>query len=255
MSNGEQQQPPESAKQRERQKYAAAVFGVIFVTAILVLAIVFPEPTAFQYTVFRIVLALAAGGVAAMIPGFIQLQMGSWLRAGGAIAVFALVYFYNPAQLVVPPPEEDDPLVYAIAGASLWNETYPADIPLSSTYYLEADCGQGPVRTSRFFKGVFFLAPDSEARMTHSVDRAAVFDDLFAYLKNSSDGLDDDEARRKVAEWTARDTTVVCPGMESGQTVDLAVGLRSGSGDSLLTPRQTFRLTGELPAQGLILER
>ncbi len=47
------------------QAVVAFVFGVAFVVALLVLAIKFPNPALFQYNVFRIVLALAAAGVAA----------------------------------------------------------------------------------------------------------------------------------------------------------------------------------------------
>ena len=80
-------------------KILAYVFGVIFVATVLVLAIFFPNPTDFQYTVFRIVLALAAGGVAAVIPGFIDIKFKTWLRAGGALAVFVIVFFLAPAAL------------------------------------------------------------------------------------------------------------------------------------------------------------
>lgn len=52
----------------------AFVFGVVFVTALLTLAVLFSEPTPFQYTVFRIVLALAAAGVAAVIPGILNVN-------------------------------------------------------------------------------------------------------------------------------------------------------------------------------------
>ena len=80
-------------------------FGVVFVVALVALAIFFPKPTTFQYNVFRIVLALAAAGVAAMIPGFIDLNLSPTaeltIRAGGALAVFVMVYFFNPAQLAV----------------------------------------------------------------------------------------------------------------------------------------------------------
>lgn len=51
----------------------------------------------FQYLIFRLVAALAAGGVVAVMPGFIELKFGQWLRAGGTLAVFAIVYFMNPA--------------------------------------------------------------------------------------------------------------------------------------------------------------
>ena len=81
------------------ERIAAFVFGAVFVTVLLVLAVRFPNPTPFQYTTFRIVLALAAGGVAAMIPGFLAVNVSTWLRASGALAVFAIVYFYSPAEL------------------------------------------------------------------------------------------------------------------------------------------------------------
>jgi hypothetical protein len=82
------------------EKVLAFVFGAVFVTALLVLAVAVPSPTPFQYTVFRIVLALAAGGVAAVIPGFLQAKVGKAIRAGGALAVFVIVFFYSPAALV-----------------------------------------------------------------------------------------------------------------------------------------------------------
>ena len=41
-----------------------------------------------------------------MIPGFITVSVSTWLRAGGALAVFAVVYFYNPAALVTSAPSQ-----------------------------------------------------------------------------------------------------------------------------------------------------
>jgi len=47
------------------------------------------------------VLALAGGGVGAVIPGFLELNMKAGaklaLRAGGALAVFVVLYFWSPA--------------------------------------------------------------------------------------------------------------------------------------------------------------
>jgi hypothetical protein len=81
------------------QSILSFVFGVCFVTALLIISFFFPSPSDFQYTVFRIILALAAGGVVAAFPGFIEVKLGKWLRAGGALAVFVLVYFYSPAAI------------------------------------------------------------------------------------------------------------------------------------------------------------
>ena len=89
--------------QQTWEKIAGFVFGVVFVAAMLVMAIAFPQPTSFQYEVFRIILAIACGGVAAVIPGFLAVSMdakGLVIRAGGALAVFLLVYFFSPARLL-----------------------------------------------------------------------------------------------------------------------------------------------------------
>ena len=83
------------------ERIVAVVFGVMFVTTMLVIAIKFPNPTPFQYTTFRIVLALACAGVASVIPGVLNVSVGTWIRAGGALAVFVVVYFYSPASLVL----------------------------------------------------------------------------------------------------------------------------------------------------------
>jgi hypothetical protein len=99
------------------EKIAGFAFGVVGVAAMLVLAIAFPQPTSFQYEVFRIVLAIACGGVVAVIPGFLAVSMdapGLAIRAAGALAVFLLVYFFNPARLVTSTSSLD---VATIVGA------------------------------------------------------------------------------------------------------------------------------------------
>lgn len=87
------------------QIFIAFGFGVVFVVVTIVIAVAFPHPTPFQYNVFRIVLALAAAGVAAMVPGFIDIKISSTtgllIRAGGALAIFVIAYFFNPAQLAI----------------------------------------------------------------------------------------------------------------------------------------------------------
>lgn len=74
-------------------------FGVIFIIVMLAIAIFLPYPSTFQLFAFRITLALAAGGIAAMLPGFLVVQVSNYLRAGGALAAFVVIYFFNPATL------------------------------------------------------------------------------------------------------------------------------------------------------------
>lgn len=104
----------DTEKTKYSQIIAAFVFGVIFVSVILFL-------TFFSHSVplddnrmwiIRIVMALAAAGVAAILPGFIDLEGKiPWLnvtvvRAGGALAVFCLVLF-SPIHKI---PNPEDPL-------------------------------------------------------------------------------------------------------------------------------------------------
>jgi len=93
---------------KNQQKLVAFVFGVVFLIALLTLAVAFPDPTSFQYTVFRIILSLAAAGIGALLPGVLDVNPGKWIRAGGALAVFVIVYFYSPAALVVSPDRVND---------------------------------------------------------------------------------------------------------------------------------------------------
>lgn len=86
---------------RSQQRVVAISFGIAFILLLLGLALLVPYPTDFQYAVFRIVLALAAAGVAATIPGFLSVEVTGAVRAGGAIGVFVVVYFFSPANLVV----------------------------------------------------------------------------------------------------------------------------------------------------------
>jgi hypothetical protein len=75
-------------------------FGVAGLIALVVLANAFPNPTPFQYLVCRIVLALAGAGIGAMIPGIFSFDTPV-IKVGGAIVVFPIVFFFNPARLVV----------------------------------------------------------------------------------------------------------------------------------------------------------
>lgn len=73
----------------------AFVFGSVFLLLLLVIAISFPNTQGLLPMAFRIVLALAAAGFGAVIPGLlnVQVQTGQQLliRASGALALFVLV--------------------------------------------------------------------------------------------------------------------------------------------------------------------
>jgi hypothetical protein len=79
----------------------AFVFGCLALAAVLWLAFRSDSLNDQQFEILRIVLALAGGGVGAVIPGFLDVTVKSGtrlaLRAGGALAVFVVLYFWSPA--------------------------------------------------------------------------------------------------------------------------------------------------------------
>lgn len=68
----------------------AFVFGVTFVLALLILTVAIPNPTPSQEQTFRIVMSLAAAGIASVIPGMLNISASGGkrftLRAAGALA-------------------------------------------------------------------------------------------------------------------------------------------------------------------------
>lgn len=110
-----------SAESKTWEVIAAFAFGVVFVVAILIIAFFRPNPTPFEYTVFRIIIALAAAGVGAILPGFLDISFKNWLRAGGALALFVVVYFFAPAApTVLEGSEVIEPTSDAKAQADHW---------------------------------------------------------------------------------------------------------------------------------------
>ena len=77
--------------------------GIALVVTLLMIALKIPKPTVFQLWVFRVIMALGAAFLGAIIPGFIELS-GKWdeiaIRAGGALALFLVVYLIPTPEIV-----------------------------------------------------------------------------------------------------------------------------------------------------------
>jgi tetratricopeptide (TPR) repeat protein len=80
------------------QLLIAAIFGIAFICVLLVIAYVTPNPSPFQDWIYRVVMSLAAGGIGAIIPGLLTFD-SPWVKAGGAMACFAIVFLMNPPSL------------------------------------------------------------------------------------------------------------------------------------------------------------
>jgi energy-coupling factor transporter transmembrane protein EcfT len=86
---------------RNLDRVLALLFCTFFLLVILLIAIYFPVPTLFQYRVFKTVLALAAAGFGAALPGIFEFNPGKFVRCGGALLLFAAVYYTNVAGRII----------------------------------------------------------------------------------------------------------------------------------------------------------
>ena len=96
------------------EKIAGLIFGVTFVTALLALSVFIPDPSPTQYATFKTILAMAAAGIGGILAGTIHVKgsIQKWsVRAGGAIALFIIVFFFTPTM-----PEDGDNIHQVIHG-------------------------------------------------------------------------------------------------------------------------------------------
>ncbi|MGA8220088.1 MAG: hypothetical protein WB780_00430 [Candidatus Acidiferrales bacterium] len=84
-------------------KILGFVFGVSFVIILVIVAKIDRHPSPIGILIYRVVLALAAAGIGAVIPGMINVDINPVIRAGGAIALFVIIYWFKPANLVAGP--------------------------------------------------------------------------------------------------------------------------------------------------------
>ena len=79
------------------ERIAVFVSGFVLISSMVWIALLVPNPTDFRYTIFRIVLALSGAAFAALIPGAVDIKYRSYVRAGGAMAVLIIIYFFTVA--------------------------------------------------------------------------------------------------------------------------------------------------------------
>jgi hypothetical protein len=73
-------------------------FGALTIVIFIVITIL-ECPNDAQLQFFQIILAISIGGLAAGVPGFLDVTYKDWIRAGGGLGVFVLILFLKPANL------------------------------------------------------------------------------------------------------------------------------------------------------------
>ncbi len=108
----------------------SGIVGIIFMLVILILAFIEPCPSESQYNIYKIVISIAVGAFASIIPGLFDFKFNGIVSATGALAVFAFVYMYDPAKLIVSDKCNQD---LSLSGAIYINnkETKNVDVRVS----------------------------------------------------------------------------------------------------------------------------
>lgn len=88
--------PPKAGIGSQDAPWIVGLF--LLVGTAIVMGALLPCPTPAQEMAFRLLMALGGGLAAIKIPGLFQLEMQG-VKAGSAIAVFALIYMVNPASV------------------------------------------------------------------------------------------------------------------------------------------------------------
>jgi len=89
--------------ERRRNTLLAWGSGVVFLLAMLIVAVAIPNPTPGQLRIFLAILAISAAAFATVITGMLSIRLNIGTRATigavGALAVAVLFYLVNPAVL------------------------------------------------------------------------------------------------------------------------------------------------------------
>ncbi|WP_020568154.1 carboxypeptidase-like regulatory domain-containing protein [Neolewinella persica] len=91
---------PRPSHSGDKNNQVAGIVGVVFIALAALLAVLINCPTSFQYWIFMTILALGAGMVAYLISGAIKVIKIKGAEGVGGFAVFILVLFLQPLQLI-----------------------------------------------------------------------------------------------------------------------------------------------------------
>ncbi len=80
---------------RDWEKATLFAFGTFFFVVLLAIAWFDRNPSESSWYIYICVLAMAAGGVAALLPGAINVDLHPGIKAGGAVAIAVLVFYFG----------------------------------------------------------------------------------------------------------------------------------------------------------------
>ncbi len=80
---------------RTWEKITLFAFGTFFLLVLLVISWFDRQPSTSSWFIYICILAMAAGGVAGLLPGAINVDINPGIRASGALAIAVLVFYFG----------------------------------------------------------------------------------------------------------------------------------------------------------------
>lgn len=158
------------SSERMKDKFHTIVmptFGLLLLVAMIFIAFFNPFPSAYQISAYSIGIAIFAAIGAALIPGYLEIKKDGWLRAGGGLGIFVLIYFFQPETFATVSPNSQQTISVALV---------PQDTAAIETIDIDFD------PTSN--ENLCYFVAKSISRYTGE----AISDTAFTYYK-TSDGL------------------------------------------------------------------
>lgn len=112
LTEGEDARASETERRNMVEKVLAFIFAIVAFGLLVASAVIYPEPTEYQWQVFRTLLSVAAGGFAAVLPGALGVEFtwgGITLRATLALGVWLIVYLFAPGRSALYDPAHTSP--------------------------------------------------------------------------------------------------------------------------------------------------
>lgn len=82
-------------------KYITLGIGFVFVILSFVISMVIDNPSEFKMFIIRSTFAVGCAALASFIPGWINVNIKGYVKAGGAIAIILIFYFFNPPAMLM----------------------------------------------------------------------------------------------------------------------------------------------------------
>ncbi|EIY4993520.1 hypothetical protein ML021_003096 [Klebsiella quasipneumoniae] len=82
-------------------KYITLGIGAVLVILSFAFAMLMDNPSQFKIFIIRSTFAVGCAALASFVPGWINVNVKGYIKAGGAIAIILIFYFFNPPAMLI----------------------------------------------------------------------------------------------------------------------------------------------------------